>query len=449
MQIFFLIIIIFTLAIALCYAINNRVKMIYFFLFMVMFQNIIAIIFCKYIPPLYNTIFSIIKEVMLYIALILYTVKNGKIKINKKNQLNIIFLSIYILTLFKNLIDTPAGVSSSILSLRYMLVPILCIYVGKNIYINSNECKVFLRRLIAFSIILSILGLIEMYILGDSFWVKIGYSTYAVKMKGSYTHNLFRGVTVNFYTWDFFGKPLRRMVSITADPLATAFLVYLGALIILTGGISLKNRNGKLNGSFVALIFLIISSILSLSKAIFVLIALTILICAYFYKWLPKGLLRIATAIFLVFFAYTMKSYVSNTDVTTSSLNHITGLLNGFSTSGWLGNGLGTAGSSVIMLTGTESDVSESYIGALFSQVGMVGGVSFIMFLLMQIGQLVKLYKIYKSQFVILALVCLIGIMVCMIFSDSAVSIMGTGIYFIIIGMAQQIQLYQDKRNVE
>ena len=144
-----------------------------------------------------------------------------------------------------------------------------------------------------------------------------------------------------------------------------------------------------------------------------------------------------------------MRSYVANTDVTTSSLNHITGLLNGFSTSGWIGNGLGTAGSSVIMLTGTESNVSESYIGALFSQVGIVGGVSFIMFLLMQIRQLVKLYKIYKSQFVILALVCLIGIMVCMIFSDSAVSIMGTGIYFIIIGMAQQIQLYQDERNVE
>ena len=58
------------------FSINNRVKMIYFFLFMVMFQNIIAILFCRDIPLLYNTIFSVIKELMLYVALFFSIIKH-------------------------------------------------------------------------------------------------------------------------------------------------------------------------------------------------------------------------------------------------------------------------------------------------------------------------------------------------------------------------------------
>ena len=120
-------------------------------------------------------------------------------------------------------------------------------------------------------------------------------------MKGNMEYNLFRGVTVNFYTWDFGGIPIRRMVSITADPLATAFLIYLGVLIIFTGCISFKNKR-KINGFFVILIVLSISSFLSLSKAIFVLIGLTFWICAYFYNWMPKSILRMATMLLLIVF---------------------------------------------------------------------------------------------------------------------------------------------------
>lgn len=445
MQILFLLLIFCTCLTALYYSLNNRIEMLYFFLLLVMFQNIIVIIFSSSIPNLYNVLFSIIKEMMLYIALIASTIRKGKIYIKKNNQLSLIFLGVYLFMLLKNLFITTAGLNSSILSLRYMLVPVLCIYVGKNINIDAKKTQSFLHKLVFFSIVLSLFGMIEQFVLGDSFWNKIGYKNYAIKMKGNMEYNLFRGVTVNFYTWDFGGIPIRRMVSITADPLATAFLIYLGVLIIFTGCISFKNKR-KINGFFVILIVLSISSFLSLSKAIFVLIGLTFWICAYFYNWMPKSILRMATMLLLIVFIIILKSYVGNTDSVTSSLNHVMGLLNGLSASNLTGNGLGTAGSSVIMLTGVESNISESYIGALFAQVGLIGGIAFLLFIYEQIKRLFKLYRIYKNKIIVLASVCMIGILVCMIFSDSSVSIMGTGIYFIIIGLAQRANLYEDVR---
>ena len=281
----FLIIIIFTIGFSLI--INNRVSIIYFFLVLVIFQNIIAIIFCKDIPPLFNTIFSTIKELILYIGLIFVFIKKCKIKFIKSECGNILCLLILFIALVKNFFVTSAGIASSILSLRYLLVPILCIYVGRNLQISQEKYKKLLKNLVKFSLLLAILGIIELTLLGDTFWTNIDYSLYAVKMKGNAISNLFGGVTINFYTWDFGGIPIRRLVSITADPLATAYLIYLGALILITGSISITNKNNRLTIKVVTLFILFTAAVMSLYTAVFVRIALTLLLVAYFYGWLP------------------------------------------------------------------------------------------------------------------------------------------------------------------
>ena len=120
---------------------------------------------------------------MLYVALFFSIIKHGKIKVNKSEYSSILCLAVYFTMLAKNLLMTSAGMNSAILSLRYMLLPILCIYVGRNLQIKKEEYQSLLKHIISFSLILAVLGIIEMTIWGDSFWRNIGYSEYAVQVK--------------------------------------------------------------------------------------------------------------------------------------------------------------------------------------------------------------------------------------------------------------------------
>lgn len=446
MRIVFLFLTLLTGIVALYYSFKNNVRMLYFFMFLVLVQNILVILFCKDISTNLNIVFSAIKELMLYFALLICLCKKKKFSISMINKKELVAVFLYILLLCKNLLFTPASMNSAILSLRYMLLPILCIYVGRNLIISKKELPNLFKYIITISVFLAVFGLLEMFFLGDEFWSKIGYSLYAVKMKGDLADNLINGVTVNFYTWDFFGVPIRRLVSITADPLATAFLIFLGVAVLITKVIPVNNKIGHANTNPLIFVLLFTASILCLSKGIFIFIALTMLVSSYFFNWLPKSLLKVGTAIVSLAAVLILKSYISNATTVTSSYNHLIGLQNGFENSKILGNGLGTAGSSVIMLTGAESNVSESFIGSLVYQLGIVGLVAFAYFIYIQMKNIFLMYKQKKSNILVLSLVLILGLCICMLLSDSAVSIMGTGIYFIIIGIAQQQKLYLDRR---
>ena len=443
MQAIFLFIILITAVLAIFYAIVGGIKMLRFFIFLVVFQNITAILFSRYIPVSYNTAFSIIKEMMLYISLAPAMIKKKRIRYSRNRLVFYAALMIYIILLAKNFVFTPAGISSAILSLRYMLVPILCIYVGKTVKLSTKQTIKLMNEVVGWALFLAFFGFVELYILKDSFWVFIGYSDYAVSMKGNPPWSLFNGVTVNFYTWDFWGTPIRRLVSITADPLATAYLVCLGTMILFTGVVRISNRGRNSSGIFV-LVLLLIASVLSLSKAVFVMMAITVLICSYFYKWLPQSLLRFLSVFVGILIAIVLRKYLTGLSHPSSISNHLLGIQNGFLNAELLGNGLGTAGSSVIMLTGIDSNVSESYMGAMLYQLGFIGTFSFFIIIYFWVKDLMKYYRRAKRPSVVFALCSLVGVFVCMIFSDSSVSIMGTGLYFIFIGIA----LRKEKRGV-
>jgi len=183
------------------------------------------------------------------------------------------------------------------------------------------------------------------------------------------------------------------------------------------------------------------------AKKLFIRMLTTILTVAYYKQWLPKKLLRAFTIGLVLTIMYFLASYSGNSGEATASTNHIDGLLMGLSTANLAGNGLGTAGVTATALTGAETTVRESYIGVLFAQIGYVGGLAFIGFILAEGKQLLDLYRTYKSKFLILSFTCLLGVFTCSIFSESAISIMGTEIYFIIIGITEQERLYFNKNN--
>ena len=87
---------------ALYFSLKNNVHMLYFFMSMVLFQNIILILFCESISPTLNTIFSAIKELMLYVALLFCVVRKKKLIISKENKKEPPALQAVLLILIRN-----------------------------------------------------------------------------------------------------------------------------------------------------------------------------------------------------------------------------------------------------------------------------------------------------------------------------------------------------------
>lgn len=444
MSILFYFFIFFYIILIIYFAFKNDWSMICFFLIAVMFQNIILIIFSDNISNVTNTLFSLLKEGMLYLALGLYIIKKRDYKFDKKS---ILIFIVIVFCIIKNFINTSATFSAALISFRQCVIPFLGIAIGKTIKINATSMKKMMKFQLYYSLFLAFFGLIEILFLKDAFWNRIGYAQYLYVKQGTLPSQLYHGVTRNFYTWDFFNIPIRRLVSITADPLATAHLIFLGLVIIAVGCINYKNNNsykGSLNQNFLYYIFLIICCILSLSKAIFLFLAIVMVVIMYFKNILPKFITKhgaIAIGIFgLIYIFLNMQGLNS----TTATLNHINGLINGFKSSSLLGEGLGTAGVMTSQITNSSITTVESYVGAYVQQIGFLGLTLTVIYFYRTFKTLLTQWYKYRSNFTILAISIFLGLIIEMFFSESSVSIMGTCIYFVYIGIATQDNCYKD-----
>ena len=441
MQALFLIIIGIYALVAIFFAIKNDWSTIVFFLGAVLLQNIVAIVFCAYVPSMYITLFSLVKEAMLYLAVVVGFVRGGSVNLSRRsNQWMLCCVAVFLVMLVKNLLSTSVGMFAAIVSLRYMLLPFLCIYVGMNLTLSKGRLDLLLKTVIGFSCLLAVTALVEYFFLGDAFWSKIGYTYYAEKIKGNAGWTLVNGVTVNFYTWDF-GFMLRRLVGITADPLATAYLIFLGAAIVVTGCVR-ERSTGKINKFWFCAILCGICALAVFSKAIYVLTLVLPVMIAFFNKWFPKWFMKAAIAVGSLAAVAVLVLYLRRSETVSSAIVHITGLLRGFAAMGLMGHGLGTAGVQAAMLAGETVAAAESFVGSMAVQVGLLGVGAFAAYLLVVFARLVRIWNRYPSRLTLLALALLPGLVVCMLFSESSVSIMGTGIYFILTGLAIRDDVY-------
>lgn len=426
----------------LYFAQKNDWTMLRFFLLVVMFQNILVILFSGKVSTSLITIFSLMKEGMLYIAVVLCALKKNVLKIKK---MDLLLLTGVVMLLLKNLFVTSAPLSAAIISLRQCLIPFLGIIVGKSIRINKDSVGRLLKFNVRYSTVLAVLGIIELLFLGDAFWSKLGFAQYMFEKQGTLSSQLFRGVTRNFYTWDFGGVPVRRIVSITADPLATAHLIYIGFVIIAVGCVRYTSKKNRLNQYFMLAVLLFICSVLSLSKAIFVFMAVTIVVIMYYRNILPKSFVKYG-AIFggIIILMYVVKSIQELTSATATA-NHIVGLINGFKASSVFGTGLGTAGVMTAKIANNSIATTESYIGTFVQQIGYIGLAITLIYFWKIFSELRQKWIKYHDRFTILAITILLCIVIEMFFSESSVSIMGTCIYFIYIGMATKDESYSEE----
>lgn len=434
---FFLIITLLYAIVATFYSLKSDHRTLEFFLIAVFVQNIICIIFYRYVPKTLIFVFGLIKELSLYMTLVFSFIKGKIVTITKER---IVIVSVLLLLILKNLINSNAGSYAAIMSLRIAMIPVLCIAVGEGLGITDEQIRKLFIFITRYVVVLALFGIVERFLLGDMFWTLIGYEQYAVDFKGNET--LFRGVTVNYYTWDIGGEPIRRMVSLTADPLATAYLLFFGCALLMTGcryknhGRRLLSANMKLNLKDMILMLFALATVLTFSKAIIVLFAVLVLSIAYSQKWQSRWMIVLGTIAFGVLILAYLYVITFTNQTQSSSAYHVTGLVKGLENASLLGEGLGTAGVNVVMYTGAKSNVGESFFGVLAVQLGTLGLLLYVIWMYYVLHALKRAAGAKEDRIIPLSILLLKGLFICMLFSESAVSISGTGVYFIMMGIA-------------
>ncbi len=426
---------------AIYFAFKNDKYTILAFLIAAVLQNMVLIIFSDHLTPVYHIVLSAIKEGMIYLAVLfslIKIIKKGEIAgFLKKNLLVIVLLGLLVLILIKNIIISESDISSEIVALRQLVLPFLLILFGFHVNIGKEEVVKIKRYIIVLGILLTVFGVIEMALPGNIIWKCLKYGDF-LRNKQNGIVNLYEGVTRNFYTWDL-GFLMRRLVSFTADPLATAHLIFLGLGICLCSKAEFYKKLGYKYWIIAAVLF--IGCVLGFSKGSFIYMAL--LLGALLYDRLcdkvpQKVWIAVCIAIVFIFGGFIIYSYVT-ADKPTAIVNHVSGLLLGLKNSTLWGKGLGTAGWVNSVITGASIYNSESFFGIVLYQIGWCGMLILVIFWISLLCRFFKQYRKGRNKNVLFGLIILVGLTVDMILSESSVSAMGTGIYFILIGVIYRL----------
>lgn len=401
------------------------------------FQNIYLIIFAEYIDDGYMFILLLIKELLIYLVIIkgiyrLYKEKELK-KFIKNNTKVLLLLGVLCICICVNIIKTSAGFFSAIAAVRQLAIPFTCFLMGYFLKIDENGYKKICKVIVWIAVFLTFSGIIEMILPENIVWQKLDYYTFLEKKQSTTPVLLYSGVTGNFYTWDF-GFKLRRLVSITAEPLATAHLIFLGFLINLMCNSNIMRKKNK--NYVITCIMLLGGCILGFSKGTFVYLGIVILALLY-HKYGSHISIKKLVVILSVIVSIAVLAIVTHYSTATKPnaiTNHLDGLLNGFRNSSLFGNGLGTAGGATEVITGENVSNAESYFGVVLNQIGYIGMFVMIICWLRIMKLAVKKYVKYKDYHNLMYVVLMLGLSIDMLLSESSVAVIGTGLYFILLG---------------
>lgn len=410
-----------------CFTQSGVVSIEYYILLTIV-QNIVLVLLAPYISSMTTNLIIIIKECIIYIGALKYWIKNKFNRINKIDVWFILFCMISVLSIVVNKINIYVG----LYSLRQFLVPFLCYYFGCGIeYKDKNKLiKEISRFLIYISIIVAIVSWMIYTKDPDTFWTGIGYKEYYLNK-----YNTLKSFsTMNFYTFDL-GYRMKRFTSIFVDPLAFAHFVVVPILILLYG---YKRQLGGLK------IFFILTACVCLSK--YHVIVLAVIVFIFFYQksksQAGRAFYKVVMIACVGVIFVMLSNYSSSLTENTSIGNHFNSFSYGLENISLLGKGIGS-GSWTAYATGAanivEGDYGESLFSTMMVQVGVLGLIPFYVFIAVI---LLKLYRVYSNNLSPQYIICFILILsVCIetLVSASSISMLGTGIYFILAGVVSNM----------
>lgn len=136
-----------------------------------------------------------------------------------------------------------------------------------------------------------------------------------------------------------------------------------------------------------------------------------------------------------------LSDYSSGLTQATSAGNHFNAFIYGIENATLLGKGLGTIGynASIMGLDRYDTGYNESFFALCIGQLGIVGTILIYFFMFSCIFSNYMLYKQTKSKYVFISVILLFAIFIESLFSASSISMLGTGLYFILSGLCNNI----------
>lgn len=408
------------------FIIKNDYNTLWYFVSFIAIQNITLLICANRMNNTWVTWFTLSKEIMIYGCVFKRLIFKRKIK--KKN---VVFIAYLFIVLFSALISN-AAIYSRIVSLRQMLLPLVCFAFGYGLKINRQDIRRISNYIIGVSVLIALIGFFEFFIFRDTIWHMLPVYQYQLN-KGT-TFELYNSVPLNFYSWDLYDIihiVVRRLVSIFVDPLITGHFLLLGFVLASS---FVENKTRRITTQLV----LVLAIVLTMSKGA--------LICLVIYEFMMMGrrlyrktLVKHPLSLLVIgVIAIVVAGYLSNVMSTSSIGIHLNGLLKGFSNASLFGEGLGNAGVITGILSDSEDMLTgESYIGVLIIQMGYVG---FILYFVFFVKMIVENYKtrVFDNYFSYRMGSLMIGLMFECMFSESSIGIVATGLYFIFSGIVMK-----------
>ena len=412
---------------ATAYYIYKRDKRsVFFFVACTVAQGITLILFAPYITSRESNGLIIIKELLVYGLAVIGFVKKRR---EREDIYFMLFCAIVAIDIIKaSSLDLGiAGIGISfrlaIAGLRQIMVIFACYYMGKAIKVNSNSLKAVTDFIVFMAVFVVVIGFF-MYAMEDSDWLSIGYGEYwNNRTSGNVAANF-----INFYSWDL-GFKLKRVVSTFVNPIACAHFIGMGFVIEF-----ILNRRRFLIKSILA-----IGLLMCISKSSLVLI-MSVIVVKYYSKIKNTYLRFIFVLICVVlgmFGLVFLSDYVGSLSQNTAIGNHFNAFLYGLRNGSLLGQGLGTVGYNAQLagLTNYDEGFNESFLALCIAQIGIAGILFIYLFLASVAKRTFVRYSNLKSDYILISLILFISIIIESLFSASALSMLGTGIYFIYAGM--------------
>lgn len=413
------------LASVLYYGVKCDYRTLLLFICLILVQEITLVIGANRFSKSTTTIYSLLKEVMFYGCVLLYVLKKKRI------MRDVLLCTVFGISIIVAFYLSEASLYARILGFRQIMLPFVCYFFGRVLDISDNNLKKISKFIVVSAIAIGGLGLIERFVIGDRLWNALPLWQYEVN-KGT-TFRFRNDLPENFTTYDYVaitGTITRRLVSTFVNPLVTAHFLFLSFIVADT--FNVKNKN-------LIKVFLFLCSIFTLSKGIFL---------AYLFYFAFHAIRRVdyrsmrwvtrVGAIILGVVFMGLYQLVVRYMPTSSTAIHMNGFMRAFENISLFGNGLGTAGVMTGILTGASGKLltSESYIGTLSVQLGYLGIVIFIIFWMLAIYRLLDRGKKGKSKLYFNSAILLIAVLAESLFSESSIAIVGTGMYFVMAGIA-------------
>lgn len=389
-------------------------------------QNIFLIVFSDYLSNVGNPLIIVSKELIVYCSLVILYVRKDSVAKLRLTYWEPKVLLLFLLLILYSFFTSPAPVSTRIISLRQISIPFVCLLFGNSLNMMRGDINGFLKKYDALIAVFCLVGLC-IYLMPMSFWDSLNYACYYKQKNGVE----FDGMYTNFISHDF-GISLKRFVSVTADPIASAHLIGISLL-----GVFIMRRKLSMYS-----LLILLCSVLTFSKSLIFLIFVTVFV--YIYFMLKKASLRFFFMLFssvgLVFVYGFAESYVANLSANTATGNHLNSFFYALNNLSLFGNGLGTAGFNVIASGGIvdAAEATESFFAIMIMQTGVVGTLLFYSYLFLNVQKLILLYRKNQSVLVLFSVILLLDVSLESVASGSSIAMLGTSLYFIIPGIVQR-----------